>query len=123
MRDSIADGQHDYRPVVALGQLARRKSDNSRLPVRPGKDQHATIQFSRVGGQLAFNFSENAILEQFAPLIRVLSHSCKSLRLPWVTIDEQLVGRTGIVQATWRIEARRYLEGDLAARECPDIDT
>ena len=43
MRDPVGDGQHDHRPVVALGQLARGKSNDPRLPVRPGKDEHAAI--------------------------------------------------------------------------------
>jgi hypothetical protein len=43
MRDPIADSQHDHGPVVTLGQLARRKSDNPRLPTRSRKNQHATF--------------------------------------------------------------------------------
>src|SRR5215208_3820754 len=122
MRDPVAHRQHDYWAVVALSQFARGKSDDPRLPTRPRKYQHASLQLARVGIELDFGLPQNAILEEFAPLIRLLRLLSQPRGLPWVASDEQLVRWSRIVETTRRIQARRYLEGDLGARQRFHID-
>src|SRR5687767_1765667 len=107
---------------MEFSQLARGKSHDPRLPPRSGKNQHPPIQFARMCLQLALDLSQNATLEQPAALIRLLGLLGKPLGLPRILGDKKLVRRARIVEATQRIEARRHLEGDLAARQCPQID-
>ena len=91
---------------MALGQLARGKSHDPRLPPGTGKNQYPAIQFARLCGQLAFDLSQDPILEQFAALICLLGLLGEPVGPPPVRRDKKLVCRTRIVEAARRIQAR-----------------
>ena len=122
MSDAIRQRHDDHRPIEAVGELARRQTNDSSFPFDSGEHQHSLLEALRLDRQRRLDLLENILLQRAAALIRHFRHVRQFGRFAGIGRNQELVGRPRIFQAPWGVQARRNEESDVTAGHFPHVD-